>query len=241
MKTPHMKLFTSVFAALLIAAPTLFSAENFEGRIKMTMSGPGGASVPTTFSIKPGFTRMDMEMQGMTMATIIDQAKNTAYMLMPQQQMYMVREIPKADEKADKGADDVTVDKTNEHAKIAGYDTTKYIVKSKDSTSEVWVTDQLGTFTGMNTGGPGARRSSAGQAWEKAFRGKSAFPLRVVAKMDDGQEFRMEATSVEKTSIPASEFEPPAGWQKMDMGMMQGMGRGMPGMPGGRPQPQQQK
>lgn len=227
MKTPHMKLLTSVFAALVLSAPALFSADSFEGRIKMNMTGPNGMSIPSTFSIKPGFTRIDMQMQGMEMATIIDQAKNVVYMLMPQQQMYMVHPMQQPDAKADTKADDVTVEKTDEHAKIAGYDTTKYIAKTKDSTSEVWVTDQLGTFTGMNPTGPGGgRRSQSAQSWEKAFKGKNAFPLRVISKTNDGQEFKMEATSIEKASIPASEFEPPAAWRKMDMGnMMGGFGR----------------
>jgi len=47
----------------------------------------------------------------------------------------------------------------------------------------------------------------------------------VVSKNSKGKETtRMEATAVEKTSLPASDFAPPAGFEKFDMGaMMKGL------------------
>ena len=54
------------------------------------------------------------------------------------------------------------------------------------------------------------------------------FPLRVITSKDGKETFRMEATSIEKQSLDASLFEPPADYR--DIGsMMKGM------MPGGMP------
>ena len=48
------------------------------------------------------------------------------------------------------------------------------------------------------------------------------------------EKFRLEVTSVEKTSLPDSLFAPPDGWRKFDLGAM--MGGAMPGgFPGARP------
>lgn len=221
-----MKTLTSVFALLAFVTPTILTAADFEGRIKMNMNAAGMA-MQSTMSIKPGgLTRMDMDMGGMSTAMISDQNKKQVMILMPAQQMYMVHAIP--DDKNEKAADqaiDGTVEKTNEHAKIAGFDTTKYIAKTKDATTEIWVTEELGSFVSLNQNGPQQRgRGASASSWEKAFKGKNAFPLKVVSKTGDG-EFSMEVTSVKKETVPASEFEAPAGYQKMSVPMMPGMRR----------------
>jgi len=134
---------------------------------------------------------------------------------------------------------DVSFDKTGESDTILGYPCVKYVSKYKDSTSEIWITDQLGTFMGFGSGGGPMGRSrsaSSSQPWEKMLVGKNFFPLRIVTHGTDGKEsFRLEVTSVEKQSLPDSFFAPPEGFQKFDVGnMMRGMMPG--GMPsGGRP------
>lgn len=81
-------------------------------------------------------------------------------------------------------------------------------------------------------GGPGGG-GAVPQAWERALAGKDLFPLRVVARDKGGKEdFRLEATAIEKQTLAAALFAPPAGYQKLDMG---GMMQGMPGLPGRRP------
>ena len=95
----------------------------------------------------------------------------------------------------------------------------------------------LGAFmapSGGNPMGGGRSGGGGGQAWERALAGKELFPLRVVS-LDKGgkQTFRMEATAIDRKSLPDSLFAPPAGYQKFDMG---GMMKGMmpPGLPGSR-------
>lgn len=241
-----MKALTTLFTALALLSPLVTSAADFEGTIKLKMTAERGQSLPMSLSMKGGLTRMDMQADETQTSMIMDPAKQTVTILMPEQRMYMVHAIPQhAMAGAQDKADDTTVEKTSVREKILGYDTTKYIAKSKGETTEIWITEELGTFAGLGAGGgmggpgqaPGKGRGA--QAWEKAFKGKQAFPLRVITRGKNGKEdFRMETTAVEKKSLPDSLFQPPAGFQKLDMGgMMRGMG--MPGaMPPGMPPPQ---
>jgi hypothetical protein len=165
--------------------------------------------------------------------------------LMPQQQMYMVRPTPAVQAPAQGAAGepgaagkpaDIQFVKTDETAKLLGYDCVKYTVQAAGGTTELWVTDQLGTFAGFGAGaggGPGGRRApAAGGSWEDAIKGKNFFPLKVVTTTN-GHEMQMVATAVQKMSLPDSDFAPPPGWKDLSS-MMQGM---MPPgmMPGGVP------
>jgi len=122
--------------------------------------------------------------------------------------------------------DETTFEKTGEKEKILGYTCEKYVIKSKDGTTDVWATDELGRFMGFGggMGGPMGKRKAA-PAWEKALAGKDFFPLRVASKNTKDKEiFSMEASSVEKTPQAASLFAPPPGAQKFDLGgMMKGI------------------
>lgn len=238
-----MKKITLLLSALVLSTPLAALAANFEGKVTMKMSGPTGSPQQLNFSLKEGLSRIDMSMQGQTAAMIFEPAKQQMTMLMPEQKMYMVHSV--ADQQRPGGAaagEQATFEKTGEKEKILGYDCVKYVSKSKEGTSDIWITDQLGTFMGLGGGNPmaamgGGRRGNQGgaalQAWERELRGKDAFPLRVVTRSNEGKEtFRMEATAVEKQSLPASLFTVPSDYQ--DMGaMMRGMGM-PPGMPPGR-------
>ncbi len=137
---------------------------------------------------------------------------------------------------------ETTVEKTSVTEKILGYDCVKYISKSKKTTTEIWVTEQLGSFAGLGAGNPmgggmgrgrGAAANATGQAWEKALAGLAVFPLRVVSLEGGKESFRMEATAIDKKTLPASTFVAPEGFQDLSA-MMRGMGL-PPGMkmPGG--------
>jgi hypothetical protein len=232
------KFLTSLLAGALLL-PAVLSAANFEGKVtyNMTMAGSQDA-MPMTMSVKEGFSRTDMSMgRGMTASMIMDQGKQQVTIVMPEQKMYMVQPMPKQEEvTGKKETNDVTLEKTSETAKIAGYNTTKYLAKSSEGTTEIWATEELGTYLGMGNGSaPGARGRGApanSNAWEKALIGKNFFPLRMRSLDKDGKEaMRMEAVSVEKQSLPASTFAAPADFQKLEMPpmgeMMKGMMKGM--------------
>ncbi|HWA84775.1 MAG TPA: DUF4412 domain-containing protein [Opitutus sp.] len=227
----------ALVALAALAAPAVLSAANFEGTVRMKITGPRG-SHELAQHIKNGLVRSDVEMGTHTMSMIMDPKKQEMTILMPQQHMYMVHALPNAtaaDDQKSSPPDDATLEKTGETEKILGYTCTKYVVKEprQNATTDIWLTDELGNFVGLGSGpgpmGMGRRAGPPRAAWEKALAGKDAFPLRVVTHGTDGDEkFRLEATEVKREPQPDSLFTPPADFRKFDMGaMMQGMG-GMP-------------
>lgn len=242
-----MKIFQALvgFCALCLAGA--LGAEPFEGRVSMTISSSkaqkdGPQSIE--YELKEGYMRMEMATARGQMVSIIDFKNQQMLMLMPQQRMYMVQPFPHAPQgQAPQGqaspplvkqiGPDVQV--TTEKDTILGYECTKIIATSADGTTEAWVTDQLGQFIGLSpaAAGPG-RRTQAPQAWESALKGKGFFPMRVVTTAGGKGTFRLDVTKVEKASVPDSDFAPPEGWQKFDIGSM--MGGALPGgFPGARP------
>jgi hypothetical protein len=252
---PRMKKLSALLIGSVLLFPHPLPAQSFEGRVIMKITDASGKTLPLTFNLKEGLSRIDVESpSGMTVSTIMDVNKKQMTMLIPQQRMYLVQPLtlPAAAATAATAgtpvpSPDVSFEKSNETEKILGYDCVKFVAKSKGSTTEIWTTDQLGTFAGIGGGGPmggmmGGRRGgppaaggAASQPWAQALAGKNFFPLRVVTHNAGGKEtFRMEATSVDKQSLSDSLFAPPEGWQNLSE-MMKGMGGMPPGMmpPGG--------
>ena len=223
----------SILVVLLAAAPAVLGAATFEGKVHLKISDNKGQSHEMVQSLKDGLVRTDVEAGVHSASLIMDFAKQELTILIAAQHMYMVRPMPTGAPAGAPGAADTgeaSFAKTGETEKILGYDCVKYVAKTKDGAHEVWVTDQLGRFGGLGGGNPMARRHGGKPTagWEQLLAGKDLFPLRVVTHNAAGTEtFRLEAVSVEKTTLPASDFQPPADYKKLDMGGM------MPGtMPG---------
>ena len=208
--------------------PVAVSAASFEGKVSFKMTSGKNKSQEINYSIKGDKVRIAMpEAKGMG-GMIMDTTKKEMLMIMDEQKAYMVMALPQAAVDAmAKDAEDVKLEKTNETEKILGYTATKYIVTSKEGTTDLWLAEGLGTFMGFNNNPMGGKRQAPPKAWERVLAGKELFPMRVVGK--DGRDtFRMEVTAIEKTSLPDSLFNPPPGYQKFDMGgMMKGMMKGM--------------
>lgn len=229
-----MKRLLPCLLAALFAASGALRAAQFEGKIGLKITPGKGQPHDINYSIKGDKMRIELPTQGAGMGgMILDTAKREMTVLIDAQHMYMVQ--PMADVAAAPGGDKKgptpTLEKTGQKETILGYAAEKFISTHENGTTEMWLAEGLGTFMpfgGGPMGGRGRGGPPAQQGWEKALAGKDLFPLRVVTKNKDGSEFRMEATSIEKKSLPDSLFEPPAGYQKFDMG---GMMRGM--IPGG--------
>lgn len=206
---------------LLLLAPAMLSAADFEGRIALKMTSGRDKTQDIAYNIKGDKMRLELpNQQGAGM--IMDMGKKEMTMIMEQQKMYMTMAMPEpqAQEKAQKKSD-VKVEKTGETETILGYLAQKFIVTDGNNKTEMWLAQGLGTFMSFNQGNPMARgRGPAPQGWEKAMAGmEGSFPLRIV-----GKDFKMEATAIDKKPLPDSMFAPPAGYQKFDMGgMMRGM------------------
>ena len=226
----------SLLATILLFAPAALLAASFEGKVSFKITAERGKAQEMAYQIKHDKMRVEVTGQKEMGGVIIDVAKKQTIMIMDQQQMYMVMEMPDVAAQAAAAKDDeATLEKTGQKEKILGYAAEQYISTYKGKKTELWLAEGLGTFMSMPSGNPmgGGRKggSGAGREWERALAGKDLFPLRVVGLDGGGKEnFRMEVTAIEKKSLPDSLFAPPAGYQKFDMG---GMMKGM--MPGGIP------
>lgn len=218
-----------------VAAPAVLRAADFEGKVRMKMIAGQKSSPAHTidYAVKAGLVRTEIgDAKGPGGIMIMNLPQREMTMLMPQQHMYMVHPLPAAAPGANGGeaADqETTFTATGEKEKILGYDCTKYVVTSKHGSTDLWLTEQLGSFSAMTPPpGPGGARGGAMPPWAKALEGKNFFPLRIVTHDPSGaEEMRMEVESVEPQSLPDSLFTPPADYRKLDMG---GMMRGLGGM-----------
>lgn len=223
-----MKISRLLLPAFLAAAAALGAAP-FEGKVTLGMKSGKDKEMVIQYTLKEGMVRSEIQVEGAEgMASIIDWKKMEMTMLMTDQRMYMVMPLKNAMAGAAEaaGAHDTKVEKTGETETILGYLCEKYITTDNKDTVEMWVTDKLGTFMGIQSGGGGspmagmfgggAKKKSG---WEEAVKGKeNFFPLRVVGRNAKGKEtFRMEAKSVEPGPVPASAFTVPEGWQKFEM------------------------
>jgi hypothetical protein len=212
--------------------PLSLPAQTFEGKVTMAIKTSESADkVPLIrYTIKAGFMRMDSTMGSHQSSMIFDLKNRQMIILMPQQSMYMVQPMPAAGSAAAatdaESRPDAKFETTGDTATILGYTCRKYLVTTTGNAVEIWATDQLGSFGGFNLGGNSGGRSNIFQGWGSAFQGKNFFPMRISGS-HGGQSFSMEVTAVEKQAVPDSEFAPPDGWRKFDMGnFMQGVGAG---------------
>jgi hypothetical protein len=214
--------------------PCALSAGTFEGKVTMTMTAANSkdGSQTVNYSIKEGYMRMDITGTKGGGGFITDFKNRQIIILIAPQKMYMVQKMPdpgtykKPDPSgAPSGtskASDVSFRDTGMKDTILGYTCEKYEVTTTKGTTDIWATDQLGMFGGLSmAGGPG-RHSQAAQEWESVIKGSGFFPLRVSSNEGGKEKFRLEVTSVDKTSLPDSLFMPPDGWRKFDMGSMFG-------------------
>lgn len=229
-----MKTSPRAFLATFLLASAAVIAAPFEGKISMNMISGREKPMEMTYAIKGDKVRIEMPAAKGMGGMIMDLGKKEMTMLMDEQKMYMVHAIPDAPAQAaaKNEKEEGKLEKTGEKETILGYTAEKYIWTDRNSKTEMWLAEGLGTYMSMNKGGGpmgGRRNNSTAQQWERALAGKELFPLRVVGKDSKGKEsFRMETTAIKKESLADSLFAPPAGYQKFDMGgMMKGL---IPGM-----------
>lgn len=219
----------------LLTASLSSAADAFEGKVSLAMSA--GKEKPQTlnYSMRQDAMRMDMTAEGgKSFAMIMDLKKLEMIMLMEEQKTYMVMPMKQTIEKAVANAEikDPDIQKTGRTETILGYKCDEYITKDKKTTTEVWIAHGLGAFMGMGENGGGGMGGLFGgkkktDGWQEKFKGKPGFPLRVISRDAKNKEtFRMEATKIEPGALPASLFQPPAGWQKFQMPDLGGLLKG---------------
>jgi len=228
-----------LLAGTLLLPAALSAAATFEGSMHMKIVSHKDRVVEMDYVIKSNRARVTplLGEKAAPMAMIIDYGKLEMTTLMPEKKTYIVMSIKPPEDSAAKQPDELkaSLEKTGETEKILGYTCEKYLLKTKDATSELWLTDGLGTFLGLGSGanpmGGWHAKGATAQAWEKALAGKNMFPLRVVGLTGRGKGDRMEVTEIKKESVPDSEFVPPDDFKKFELppvaDMLKGLMKGL--------------
>ncbi|MGI9076498.1 MAG: DUF4412 domain-containing protein [Gemmatimonadaceae bacterium] len=199
----------AVAAATTLGANTLTAQPAFEGVVTMKLAGmESGGPRTMKYYVKGGVLRMEMEgKDGGQGYTITDPRRQISYMVMPGQRMYMEMSVaPKTAKRIGKSEPKIT--KTGRTETIAGHTCEHWIIKVEAEESDVCVAKGLGRFFGMSGGRQGE------PAWISKL-GADFFPLRY-SKVGQTRA-SLEVTRIEKRSLDAALFVPPAGFRKMTM------------------------
>ena len=214
-----------VGGALVVSASAARTQRPFEGVLTIRMASPAGAQ-DATYSLKGDRMRMDMSLpDGMGMSMLIDRSARKAYVLLPQQRMYMEQDFeePALPQGGDKGRSSFTW--TGKTETVAGLRCEHGIAKDDDGSQyDVCVARGTGFFGGQSGGPMSGHGTGPSGGWQRYVA--DGFPLKVQKVGDPTTVF--EVTRVERKSLSNELFTPPAGWQKMQMPRM---GRPGPGSP----------
>lgn len=218
----------SLLGALALA-PFLHADSSFTGKIHLSQTDAKGRLTNLVQYVRSDALRM--EIQGQPVATILDFKNKQTIILMLDEQMYMVHSLDPKDipAKAMKGAaaQDPDIEVTGKTEKILGYECIQVIVKDKKTTTEMWLSEELGAFAGFGPPGGGmlgkGSRDDSAAKWETALKGRGGMPLRVVSFNAKGKEVsRMEATKIEQGAVTDADFTPPKNFKKFEMPSMGG-------------------
>lgn len=201
------------------------SGSPFEGIVSLQITGDHGGPQSMDYYVRNGAFRIELQPGGdkPQIAVIMNPKEQLMFMMMPSQQMYMQMPLPKLKEKMEAAAEKPDIRKTGKMDRIAGYSCEHWIVKSeikqKSDSADACMSKELGGFLPFQ----GMGRGQSQPSWIAEFGEGGYFPLRVT-KIGDATPV-IEVTKIQKKSLDASLFQPPADFKKMDMG---GMGGGKP-------------
>ena len=143
--TQLISFFISISTGLLIAQPstaeTIPAPDTEYSGIRQVVMAEG--SFTQTVHHSHGKERSEMQMEGMSMISIIRPDKNVAWQLMPMQNMYMEMDMNSAKKMSGKAPDDVTIEKMGSEM-LDGINTTKYklLMKDKSAGGFIWLSPE---------------------------------------------------------------------------------------------------
>jgi hypothetical protein len=112
--------------------------------------------------------------------------------------------------------------KTGKSKKILGYACDEYAGTVEDETSTIWASAKLGKvydglFQSLNQMSRGEEPAEPGGDWQAELVRLKLFPLSITTKRSGALYETQEVSRISTTPVPASAFEPPAGYTKVSM------------------------
>ncbi len=204
-----MKLICTTFSLiLLLLSGNIFAQNAFEGKVVFNVEQDGENQVMDYLAKDKKF-RMEVPDEGGYI--IFDSKTSKMYIVMDEQQMYMVTDLQSSGEVVKGNAGSIT--KTGETKNILGYDCEKFLFVDEGSKGESWMTKELGSFMFFNQAQQGIAN------WQNEVLNEGYFPLQVTEYDEDG-EIESNYTVVEVTpkELSSDMFVVPSSYQKLDMG-----------------------
>lgn len=215
MKLKYSASFFILLAIVFCFVNNNYAQTQFEGKVTFN-DFDEGTPHSMDYYAKGSKIRFDTNEEEEQGQVIWDTAKKEFMVVMPQQKMYMVMQVPESKIKSGTENDiseNIKFTKTKETKKILGYTAVKLVYQDGDDKGEAWMTQELGSFKLFDN--PMQKDADKPQ-WQKDFEAGGYFPLEVY---ENGKKV-FEVTSIEKKSLAESIFEVPAGFKKMDMPTM---------------------
>ncbi len=213
MRLRNLSVIFLLFAAILVLPGKIYSQDQFEGKVTFNVYD-NGESHTMQYFVKGSKLRFDANEKGHEGQIIMDPSAKQFMIIMPQQKMYMVMPIPDIKDKPNTSTDigdKADFVKTGETKDILGYTAEKWTYKNGDDQGEAWMTKEIGGFQLFDN-----PMQQDQPQWQKDLQAEGYFPLLVYENGDKV----FEVTNIDKKSLDATMFEPPAGYQKMDMSTM---------------------
>lgn len=226
----RLPLFGLILSTAALMPASAAAQEGFSGVVTYDLRA-NGQSMTMRYLSRDGKIRQEMEVPGMPgpMFTLLGVTPGKMLMVMPSMGMYMETDMTApAMDAAPVPADKTPVMKKLGSETIAGYPCDNYVIGEEQARElvEVCVAKGLGWF--MNGSTPSGPMPGAGpmppnlSEYVSAFK-DGMFPLRVTQLKDGKREVILEATSIDRKTVPeASLFVLPTGLQKMNMPGMGG-------------------
>ena len=217
---------TVLAITVLIAVNATINAQSFEGSYQMHIENAlKKNTAEMLITIKGDKAAMEMltAPNAGKVKTIFDEKEKTMTILVDKDganKMAMVQKMSNVDEDAGKTSKDAKITITNETKKIEGYACKKVIAESDESTTTMWVTDELGlTYSdmyGMMSSGRGPASNMSSNM--KNYKDVKGIPLEMNINSKDKSEGETVITlkNIKKEAVDASFFDI-SGYQVMDM------------------------
>jgi hypothetical protein len=209
----HVSLVLALAGVASCKLRTLASVVAFEGEIDMSMSTSMAPVSGTTTKFEMKGSKMRMETTGVgAFASITDTEAKKTWMIDNTAHTYSELDLTKL------GALSATSTKPKSKVtkkgsdKVVGYSCDIYEIEDGAMRTEVCVASGF-SMMALGLSGPFSMFTAGNDAWSEVL--SHGFPLRMIMSMPGGPPLmKMEATRIEKKSLPDSDFAIPAGYTK---------------------------
>ena len=191
--------------------------ESFEGTIQMKGQGEGGSQT-INYLVKKDRVRIEFGEKSEDQAImILDYNRKKIYMVMPDEKGYLEMALESIElGKTERGEVKEKLVKTGKTETISGYRCEQWLLKGEEGEVEICAAKGIGFF--LQPQGISAKRAGPRSSWTDQLTAEGLFPFRMVERSPSGEEkSRWEVTKVEKKKLSDSLFQPPAGYEKIQM------------------------